>query len=68
MAWARYELSLLETLQLVNLPVVQVLFDEEFGFGPIAGESIYTDFCRATVAGQPDSVFNAGLDILISNL
>ena len=68
MAWARYELSLLETLQLIGLPVVQVLFDKEFDFGPPAGESIYADFCQATVVGQPDSVFNAGLDILINNL
>ena len=68
MAWARYELSLLETLQLVNLPVVQVLFDEEFGFGPSTGESIFTGFCNDNVVGPPDTVFNAGLDILINNL
>jgi len=66
MAWARYELALLETLQLVNLPVVQVLFDEEFGFGPITGESIYTDFCSDTVIGPPDTVFKAGLDVLLN--
>ncbi len=68
MAWGRYELSLLETLNLVQLPVVQILFDEEFGFGPSTGESIFTDFCQATVIGQPDTVFTIGFDILIHSL
>ena len=64
MAWGRFELSLLETLNLVQLPVVQVLFDEEFDFGPTAGESIYTDFCSATVTGPPETVFTMAFDIL----
>ncbi len=68
MAWASYELALLETLQLIRLPVVQVLFDEDFDFGPSTGESIYTDFCQATVVGQPDTVFPMGCDILIHNI
>jgi len=68
MAWGRYELSLLETLNLVQLPVVQVLFDEEFGFGPTAGESIFTAHCSATVECAPESVFETGLTLLMDNL
>ncbi len=66
MAWGRYELALLETLSLVQLPVVQVLFNPEFGFGPTAGESVFTAHCIATVEGPPESVFVAGLDALIN--
>ena len=68
MAWGRYELALYETLKLVQFPVVQVLFEENFGFGPTAGESIFTPYCNATVEGPPESVFEVGLEALIDNI
>ncbi len=66
MAWARYELSLLETIELINIHSVQVLFPREFGFGPTAPESIYTSICRDSVEGPPDTAFLAALDILLN--
>lgn len=67
-AWARYELALLETLRLIRLPVVQVLFPTEFDLGPATGESLYTDFCTDTVIGPPETVFNAALTVLHNRL
>ncbi len=64
MSWARHELTLLETLRLVNLPMVEVLLSRDFDFGPAAGESNYSAFCAATIIGDPETVFSAGLQHL----
>lgn len=61
MSWARHELTLLETLRLVNLPMVEVLLSRDFDFGPGSGESHYSRLCAATIAGPPESVFTEGL-------
>ncbi len=66
MAWGRFELSLLEAIELVNLPMVQVLFSGDFGFGPTTPESIYTITATDTVEGPPDTAFLAALDILVN--
>ncbi|MFH1851356.1 MAG: type II 3-dehydroquinate dehydratase [Candidatus Neomarinimicrobiota bacterium] len=65
MAWARYEFSLLEALDIIRIPCVQVLFAEEFDFGPTDGFSIFSNYCIDTVCGPPDTAFLAGLDVLL---
>ena len=65
MAWAKYEFSLLETLELIQLPVVQVILENTVQesqsiFSSIAIDSIHSD----------DSIlaFKNGLKSLIKHL
>ena len=65
MAWARYEYSLLETLQLIQLPVVQVFLDKVVDenqsiLSPISVETVHSD--------NPISAFKNGLKTLIKHL
>ena len=65
MAWAKYEFSLLETLELVQLPVVQISLEKTVDayqsiLSPIAIETVHND----------DSIlaFKNGLKFLIKHL
>ena len=65
MAWAKYEYSLLETLELIQLPVVQVSLDKVVDenqsiLSPISVETVHSD--------DPISVFKNGLKTLIKHL
>ena len=65
MAWAKYEYSLLETLELIQLPIVQVSLDKivdesQSILSPISVETVHSD--------DPISVFKNGLKTLIKHL
>ena len=65
MAWAKYEYSLLETLDLIQLPIVQVSLDKivdenQSILSPISVETVHND--------DPISVFKNGLKTLIKHL
>ena len=65
MAWAKYEYSLLETLELIQLPTVQVSLDKivdenQSILSPISVETVHND--------DPISVFKNGLKTLIKHL
>ena len=65
MAWAKYEYSLLETLELIQLPIVQVSLDKivdenQSILSPISVETVHSD--------DPISVFKNGLKTLIKYL
>ena len=65
MAWAKYEYSLLETLELIQLPIVQVSLDKivdenQSILSPISVETVHND--------NPISVFKNGLKTLIKHL
>jgi|TARA_B100000959_G_scaffold79168_1_gene84209 3-dehydroquinate dehydratase-2 len=65
MAWAKYEYSLLETLELIQLPIVQVSLDKivdenQSILSPISVETVHND--------DPISVFKNGLKTLIKHL
>ena len=65
MAWAKYEYSLLETLDLIQLPIVQVSLDKiveenQSILSPISVETVHND--------NPISVFKNGLKTLIKHL
>ncbi len=65
MAWAKYEYSLLETLQLIQLPVVQIILDKSFD----ENQSIFSPFSVDTVQkDDPISGFIIGLEILTNHL
>ena len=65
MAWAKYEYSLLETLELIQLPTVQVSLDKivdenQSILSPVSVETVHND--------DPISVFKNGLKTLIKHL
>ncbi len=66
MAWAKYELAVLETLSLVKCPVIQVLFLKGFGLVNDETDSIFTPTCRETIVGAPEDVYISALDALTS--
>jgi len=61
-SWSKYEYSLLETIQLIQIPFVQVLLDKnkESIFSVDAIESVYNK--------NPLSSFTSGLTALINHL
>ncbi len=66
MAWALYEHSLREAIEIVNLPTVQLLFNTGYGTVNSTDDSIFTSICKETCIGPPDEVFIRGYDILHS--
>ena len=65
MAWAKYEYSLLETLDLIQRPVVQVLLDNVLDehqsiLSPISVGTVHND--------DPLSAFKTGLKTIIKHL
>ena len=69
MAWAKYEYSLLETLQLIRLPVVQVFMEGDFILKTTKEESILTPVSTASVSNDdPITAFISGLKMLIEHI
>ena len=66
-SWGRYEYSILDALQLSNLPSVQVLLNENYG-SLNESDSIYTSVCSATVTGHPFEAFNNAFDTLLKHI
>ena len=65
MAWAKYEYSLLETLDLIQLPVVQVLLDNVLD----EHQSILSPVSVGTVHNNdPLAAFKTGLKTIIKHL
>ncbi len=63
MAWARYEYSIVEALQIVNIPTIQLLFSD--GFSDIDKDnSVFSDACKSTINGPPDQVYIDGINAL----
>ena len=65
MAWGAYEYSLLETLQLIKLPVVQVLMEGDFVLTVTKDKSIFSNYAIASVSHtDPIQAFISGLNTL----
>ncbi len=63
MAWARYEYSIVETLQIADIPMIQLLFSD--GFSDIDKDSsIFSNTCKSTISGTPDQVYIDGINAL----
>ena len=61
MAWARYEYSIAETLQIADIPTIQLLFSD--GFSDIDKDnSIFSNTCKSTISGTPDQVYIDGIN------
>jgi len=63
MSWARYEYSIVETLQIADIPTIQLLFSD--GFSDIDKDnSIFSNTCKSTISGTPDQVYIDGINAL----
>ena len=63
MAWAKYEYSLVEALQIADIPMIQLLFSD--GFSDIDKDSsIFSNTCKSTISGAPDQVYIDGINAL----
>ena len=63
MAWAKYEYSIVETLQIADIPTIQLLFSD--GFSDIDKDSsIFSNTCKSTISGTPDQVYIDGINAL----
>jgi len=63
MAWARYEYSIVEALQIADIPTIQLLFPD--GFSDIDKDnSIFSNTCKSTISGGPDQVYIDGINAL----
>ena len=63
MAWAKYEYSIVEALQIADIPTIQLLFSD--GFSDIDKDSsILSNTCKSTISGTPDQVYIDGINAL----
>lgn len=63
MAWAEYEYSLREALELLNIPAIQVLLGSPFSLSE-NNNSIFNKVCRKTITEEPLSAFLSALNHL----
>lgn len=68
MSWARYEYVLKEVLELIEIPFIEIHFDNDFYMGTSAEDSILSSIRSGVVSGKPDDVFVEGLDLLVNQL
>lgn len=68
MAWARYEYTLKDTLTLIKIPTVQVLFKDQYQSGIDPAVSILTEGTLATVEDDPAAAFILALERLVDHL
>jgi len=63
MAWAKYEYSIVEALQIADIPTIQLLFSD--GFSDIDKDSsIFSNTCKSTISGPPNQVYIDGISAL----
>ena len=63
MAWAKYEHSIVEALQIADTPTIQLLFSD--GFSDIDKDnSIFSNTCKSTISVAPDQVYIDGINAL----
>lgn len=68
MSWSASGHELYETLDLINLPAVQVLLSSEYSKYSDKNNSIFSEFCFDTLTGHPENVYLEALDLIVSHL
>ena len=67
-AWARNGFDLLDTIQLCQIPTVEVHFSSNYDPLNFAGSSIISDSCLSTETGSPIETYTKVLDILTAHI
>ena len=68
MAWARYEYALLDCLDTVGIPTIEVFLSEQYESEEDEVMSILTAVCLDSMSGHPLTIFTTALDHLINHL
>ncbi len=66
MAWAQYEYSLKEALDIIQIPVVEITLQKPYSL--VSESSIFSDICIRNIEEHPDSVFQSALNVLLDHL
>jgi len=67
-AWARNGFDLLDTIQLCQLPTVEVHFSSDYDPSNFAASSLISDYCLCTETGPPTDAYTKVLDILTAHI
>ena len=67
-AWARNGFDLLDTIQLCQIPTVEVHFSSDYDPSNFAASSIISDSCVSTETGSPIEAYTKMLDILTTHI
>ena len=65
-SWAKYDWSIAETLNLINIPIAMVYFDDPFALGANETDSIMTGKTIHSFSGQPVDACILGIDHILS--
>lgn len=65
-SWTRYDWSIAETLNLINIPTAIVYFEDPFSLGANETESIMTGEKINSFSGQPVDACILGIDHILS--
>ncbi len=65
-SWAKYDWSIEETLNLINIPTAIIYFDDPFSLGANETESIMTGEKVHAFSGQPVDACILGIDHILS--
>jgi len=65
-SWAKYDWSIAETLNIINIPIAMVYFDDPFSLGTNETESIMTGEKIHSFSGQPVDACVLGIDHILS--
>jgi len=65
-SWAKYDWSIAETLNLINIPTTIIYFDDPFSLGANETESIMTGEKVHAFSGQPVDACILGIDHILS--
>ena len=67
-AWARNGFDLLDTIQLCQIPTVEVHFSSDYDPSNFAASSIISDSCLSTETGPPIEAYTKVLDLLTAHI
>ena len=67
-AWARNGFDLLDTIQLCQIPTVEVHFSSDYDPSNFAASSIISDSCVSTETGSPIKAYTKMLEILTTHI
>ena len=60
-SWSKYEYSLLECLIVSDIITIEIAFSKKYGLIDNNLKSIFTEFCKKTLTGNPGEVYLDGI-------
>jgi 3-dehydroquinate dehydratase len=67
-SWCSYEYTLKATLELIDLPIVEVYFSKPYNSFGSAKDSILSSVAIKTITGDPEKVFIKAIHIVVLHL